>query len=122
MSDFIIPKNRDFDFTLKVIENDSFLAQDLTNMSTATMTIIDASTQESMAVAVVLTVSDATNGIISGSIAAAETNKLNVSRGKVEDNYYLKDGYQASVNITFTDATLAINVFIESIYVSPTGA
>ena len=32
MAEFVIPKGRDFEFTIKVIEADSFIAQDLTDM------------------------------------------------------------------------------------------
>ena len=37
MSDFIVPKNKDYTFTVRVMEKDSFLPQDLTNMVSATI-------------------------------------------------------------------------------------
>ena len=121
MSDFIIPSNKDFEFTLKVMENDSFLPQDLTDMSTATMVLFDKATTTATTVAISLSVVDAVNGIIKGSIAAAETDKLDISRGPKEDDYYLKSLYQGSIGITFTDGTLPINVLVEDVYVAPTG-
>lgn len=237
MSDFIIPKNKDFSFTVKVMEQDSFIAQDLTNMDAATFKVFDKTTQTcvfeqaltipadtvitpaisevpavqnetlvsvatvsdttlyyitvdgtyysytsdtnatsaeiaaglvaSMAVAVVVptdnldgtltlvgpdtnlkpnisvsnnmfyettieadagtagvpevTSENTLDGKLEATIVAAKTNLLDVTRGPLEDNYYLKPGYQATIDVTFTDSTLPVNVLIEKVYVSPTG-
>lgn len=120
MEDFIIPKGSDFTFTIKVIEKDSFLAQDLTNMDTATIEVFKIEDFCKM-FTTTMTVQDALNGILEGTMIAANTATLAVTRGGVEDNYYLKAGYQAHISITFTDATLPITVLLDRVYVSPIG-
>lgn len=122
MSDFVIPKNKDFTFTLKVMERDSFLAQDLTNMSTASMVVFNTETQADTTAVTTLVVVDALNGVLKGTMIASETDKLDVARGPKEDGYYLKSLYQASVEVTFSDSTLPIFVTIDKVYVAPTGA
>ena len=61
------------------------------------------------------------NGRLECTLSAAKTALLNVSRGPAEDGYYLKPGYQGTIDIEFTDGTLPIGVLIDRIYVSPTG-
>jgi len=120
MTDLVIPKGKEFEFTIKVMEKDSFLAQNLENVDTATLTILGIVTQEAVTTTP-LTVLDSSNGVLKGSIPASETSKLTVHRGPAEDGYYLKPGYQASMTVTFTDDTESINVLIERIMVAPTG-
>ncbi len=120
MADFVIPKGKEFSFTIKVIEKDSFLAQDLTNMDTASLEIFGVEASCSM-FTTALTVTDALNGLLEGTIPDTDTATLDVLRGPKEDNYYLKPGYQGTIVVTFTDATLPISVLIEDVYVYPSG-
>jgi len=120
MADFVIPKGQDFEFAIKVIEKDSFLPQDLTNMNTAEFRLIDIKDM-SLVHNSNMTVVDALNGILKGSISSTVTGILSISRGPQEDGYYLKPGYQGSITITFADGTESINVLIEKILVAPTG-
>jgi len=120
MVDFVIPKGETFEFSIKVISKDSFLAQDLTNMNTAVFRLIDIATQ-ALITTIDMTVVDTLNGILKGTIANIETATLNIFRGAAEDGYYLKAGYQGSITITFTDGTESINVLISKILVAPTG-
>jgi len=120
MADFVIPKGETFEFSIRVKDKNSFLAQDLTKMGTATFRLIDIQTQL-LVVSVPMTVVNALNGILKGTIASADTTALKVLRGAVEDGYYLKAGYQGSMTITFTDGTTSINVLISKILVAPTG-
>ena len=121
MADFVIPKGETFEFSIKVIEKDSFLAQDLTNMNSAVFRLIKLD-NSSLVGSYGITVIDALNGILKGSIPSTDTSVLDVNRGPAEDRYYLKPGYQGSITIDFTDGTESINVLIESILVAPTGA
>ena len=121
MADFIIPKGQDFEFSIRVIEKDSFLAQDLTNMDSAVFRLIDIVTQE-LVTSVDMTVVDALNGVLKGTIPSTDTAMLSILRGPAEDGYYLKAGYQGSMTITFTDGTESINVLIDKVLVAPTGA
>jgi len=121
MADFVIPKGETFEFSVRVKDKDSFLAQDLTNMGTAVFRLLDIDTQELM-VTIGMTVIDALNGVLKGTIANTDTAQLLVKRGPAEDGYYLKPGYQGSMTITFTDSTESINVLISKVLVAPTGA
>jgi len=120
MADFVIPKGETFEFSVRVKDKSSFLAQDLTNMGTATFRLIDIKTQ-ALVTTVSMVVVDALNGILKGTIANTDTATLSVLRGAAEDGYYLKAGYQGSMTITFTDGTESINVLISKILVAPTG-
>ncbi len=120
MADFVIPKGQDFEFSIKVIEKDSFLAQDLTNMSTAKFRLIKLD-DSSLVTTIDMVLVDATNGILKGSIANTVTSTLVLDRGSKEDGYYLKPVYQGSMTITFSDGTESINVLIDKILVAPTG-
>ena len=120
MSDFIIPKGKDFAFTIKVIEKDSFLPQDLTNMLSATIDFFSAA-DGCKVHTVTLVVVDALNGVLKGTMPPADTNLFIVDRGAKEDGYYLKANYQGAVTVTFSDTTQAISTLISKVYVSPTG-
>jgi len=119
MADLVIPKGKDYTFTVKVIEKNSFLAQDLTTMTSATMNLIDIVTGANV-VTVTMTVKDAINGLLHGTITAADTGNLTVTRGPKEDGYYLKAGYQGAIEVQFSDID-SINVLIAKVLVSPTG-
>ncbi len=121
MSDFVIPKGSDFTFTVVVKERDSYIAQDLTNMNTASITIFEKADASCIKFTTALTVEDAVNGILKGTLAAVNTDTLTIERGGKVDGYYLKSLYYASIAITFTDATLPITVLIEDVYSSPAG-
>ena len=120
MTDFVIPKGETFEFSVRVKDKNSFLAQDLTNMDTAVFRLIDIKTQ-ALVTTVNMIVVDALNGVLKGTIASVDTATLSVLRGAVEDGYYLKAGYQGSMTITFTDGTESINVLISKVLVAPTG-
>jgi len=120
MADFVIPKGETFEFSVRVKDKDSFLAQDLTNMATAVFRLIDIKTQ-ALVTTVNMTVENALNGVLKGTIGSADTATLNVLRGPAEDGYYLKAGYQGSMTITFTDGTESINVLIDKVLIAPTG-
>jgi len=118
---FTIPKGTDFSFTVTVTQADSFLAQDLTNMSSAVLVVMGLADQLTEFTKN-LTVQDALNGVLAGTILGTDSANMVLSRGAAEDRYYLKPNYQATIDITFSDGTLPIHVLIEEVYVSPTGA
>lgn len=120
MADFVVPKNKDYTFTVNVKEKESFLAQDLTNMSTATIEFILLSTGCPVT-SEVMTVQDALNGILKCTIPAAKTNLLTVIRGSEVDDYYLKPAHQALITITFTDSTPTVFTVLPKVYATPTG-
>ncbi len=119
-NEFTIPKNREFHFTVTVLDQNSFLAQDLTHANSASLTIIRKSDLCTMFTAP-LTVTNAIGGVLSGVIAAVDTDKLDVMRGGVEDGYYLKSGYIGTINITFDDGTSPIDTMEYEVYVAPKG-
>ena len=120
MSEFIVPKNKDYPFTMKVMEKDSFLPQDLTNMATATIEFILLSTSCTVFTAA-MTVLDAINGVLECTLLAADTNLLTVLRGEEVDGYYLKPSHQAIITVTFTDGTPTVFSVLDKVYVTPTG-
>ena len=119
MAEFIIPKGKDYTFTVNVKERDSFLAQDLTNMATANINITLAA-DSCLVYTTAMTVQDAVNGVLKCTMLAAQTNLLTVERGDKVDGYYLKPAHQATIEVTFIDATPAITTLLEKVYASPT--
>jgi hypothetical protein len=61
------------------------------------------------------------NGYLKGTIPALETAELEVSRGGVEDSYYLKSLYQGVIQVNFSDNTLNKTGIVCKIYVVNTG-
>ena len=119
-----IPKGLPYSFIITVIEKDSFLPQDLTNMNVPTSSfklvglsdLCDVTTGT-----VTLTVTDAINGKVQVDLDSTLTDSLTYLRGEAVDNYYLKPVYQGVINIKFTDATPERTAIIEKVYVAPTG-
>ena len=127
MSNFVIPKGKDFDFTIKVMQQDSFLPEDLTDMQVATFSLIKKDTQTYVHTSLTnisLIVVDAINGNLKGSIPGSATVLLDATgRGDKVDNYYLKPLYQGVLEISFTVAsgTPRITTIIDDVYVIATG-
>ena len=119
MANFTIPKNKDYTFTLKVMEKDSFLPQDLTNMSTANIEILLASTGCSVYVTA-MTVLDALNGVLQCTMPLAQTDLLTIERGDKVDGYYLKPAHQATITVTFSDGTPTVFSILDKVYAAPT--
>ena len=118
----MIPKGKDYTFTVKVNEADSFIAQDLTNMLTAKLDILLASTGCSVITAPIdMTVQDAINGVLKCTVLAAETAKLSIDRGDAVDDYYLKPMHQATITVTFSDATPEVFAVLQQVYAVPVG-
>lgn len=61
------------------------------------------------------------NGYLKGTIPALETAVLEVSRGGIEDSYYLKSLYQGVLQVNFSDNTLDKTALVCKIYVVNTG-
>lgn len=118
MAEFIIPKGKDYTFTIKVMEKDSFLPQDLTNMSTAVIDVILASTSCSV-YTTSMTVLDAANGVLTCTMPEAQTALLTSDRGDAVDGYYLKPMHQATITVTFTDATPTVFTILPKVYAAP---
>jgi len=132
MADFIIPKGKAFDFTLRVIEKDSFLAQDVKFFDAVNSTLqfrtyagVCVPTVTSGVVMVQVpddvTASPLTylNGVINVSLSAAYTAQFVPQRGEVVDGAHLKPAYEAVMQLIFTDGTPARTVIIDNVYVIP---
>jgi outer membrane lipopolysaccharide assembly protein LptE/RlpB len=120
MANFTIPNKGDYTFTIKVIEADSFLAQDLTNMTIATLELIKLDTLESVATVTGITLDAdyALNGRVQFTILDATTSALVYARGDKVDDYYNKPTYKALVKVAGTDFT-DISATIDTVYVTP---
>lgn len=131
MADLIIPKGKEFKFNIKVIEKDSFIAQDVANldlvassvkfMNSATLvcinnagTIIELIPDDPLATPVTYL-----NGVISITIPSTITALMEVERGDKVDGYYLKPTYQMIVDLVFTDSTPSRVVVLDKVYVIP---
>lgn len=75
MADFIIPKGKQFEFTVQVMEFESFLPQDLTTMTTADITLVDYSATSDFFGKYDLVTYGATND---GVLAAAEVTTITI--------------------------------------------
>lgn len=123
MAEFIIPKDKPYQFTVRVVAKDSFLAQDLTDMDTATFELIDYNTSclyDSPIVGVVQ--NDPLDGVLKFSLTDVYTGGLLTDRGPKVDGYYMKPTYQGVVTISFTDPLIENRVtIIQKVHVTPTG-
>ena len=122
MSDFIIPKGKEYKFTVRVIEKDSFLPQDLATMTSVTVELINRSTGCAVddTTPIAVTVLDALNGMLTVTMPAAYTALLEVERGDKVDGYYLKPVYQCIITVKFSDIPDILSI-IDKVYVTPTG-
>jgi hypothetical protein len=67
---------------------------------------------------------NALNGMLEGKLSATQTKDLVPLRGPIEDGYYLKSGYTATIEVKFEESSNIPNIVtvIEDVYVTPTGA
>ena len=100
--DFTIPKGSDFDFTIEVKNDDGIGAKDLTTFSNGTFTVYETATGV-VVTTVAVSVLDALNGIIAGTIPAATTSLLEVLRGDEVDDFYLKSYLEGFLKVEFSD-------------------
>ena len=131
MADLIIPKGKEFKFNIKVIEKDSFIAQDVANlnlsassikfMNSATLACID-----NTGILIELVPDDPLaipltylNGVIGVTIPNTVTALMEVERGDKVDGYYLKPTYQMIIDLVFTDDTPNRVVVLDKVYVIP---
>jgi hypothetical protein len=131
MADFVVPKGKEFRFSIKVVEKDSFISEDITNLDTVnssikfmkpdTMVCID-----NTGIVIEKVPDDSTanpltylNGIVGVTIPSTITALMEIERGDKVDNYYLKPTYQMIVDLVFTDATPSRVVVLDKVYVTP---
>lgn len=130
MADFIIPQGKEFKFTIKVIEKDSFLAQDVESFDDVNSSVQFRSyTTQSCVIQnageVTMTkIADATGtyrgGYIEVVLGAAYTTRMVPRRGDIVDGLYLKPAYEAIFTIAFTDPTVNTRtVLVDNIYAVP---
>ncbi len=123
MSDFIIPKGKEFKFNIRVIEKDSFIAQDITNLSVSSSSVKFMNPATSVCLGstgiTIEKVPDYANGVITVTIPATITSLMTVNRGEEVDGYYLKPTYQMIVELVFTDSTPDRVVVLDKVYVVP---
>ena len=131
MSDFIIPKGKEFRFNIKVIEKDSFIAQDVTNLDTVNSSVkfINPATLVCLTNAgiVIEKIADDPlaipltyrNGMIGVTVPSSITELMVIDRGDKVDGYYLKPTYQMIIDLVFTDATPNRVVVLDKVYVVP---
>ena len=119
MASLTIIKNKAYEFTVYVKEEDSFTAQDLTDFSSSTMTIISYAAVPETIGTISLTVLDSANGVLKGTIPATITGLMASVRGDEVDGFYLKPAYQGLLSIVFSGDTTDRNVLIDKIYVTP---
>ena len=131
MADLIIPKGKEFKFNIKVIEKDSFIAQDVTNLNLSassvkfmnsstltcinnTGTLIEIIPDDPLANPLTYL-----NGVVSVTIPNTVTALMEIERGDKVDGYYLKPTYQMVVELVFTDDTPSRVVVLDKVYVIP---
>jgi hypothetical protein len=131
MADFVVPKGKEFRFNIKVIEKDSFIPEDVTNLDTinssikfmnsATMACIDNTgiTIEKVPDDPLADPLTYLNGIVGITVPSTITNLMVIERGDKVDNYYLKPTYQMIVDLVFTDSTPSRVVVLDKVYVVP---
>lgn len=129
MADLVIPKGKEFRFNVKVIEKDSFIAQDVANldlvassikfMNSATLVcinntgiVIELIPDDPLAIPLTYL-----NGVIGVTVPSTVTELMEMERGDKVDGYYLKPTYQMIIDLVFTDDTPSRVVVLDKVYV-----
>ena len=129
MADLIMPKGKEFRFNVKVIEKDSFIAQDVANldlvassikfMNSATLVcinntgiVIELIPDDPLAVPLTYL-----NGVIGVTVPSTVTELMEMERGDKVDGYYLKPTYQMIIDLVFTDDTPSRVAVLDKVYV-----
>ena len=129
MADLIMPKGKEFRFNIKVIEKDSFIAQDVSNldlgassikfMNSATLVcinnpgiVIELIPDDPLAVPLTYL-----NGVIGVTVPNTVTELMEMERGDKVDGYYLKPTYQMIIDLVFTDDTPSRVAVLDKVYV-----
>jgi len=116
-----IPIGRDYTFTLKVLEPDSFLPLDVTGY-TGIMNIYKRADDTNLTTITLSPVpTTAQDGYMTGTVSGSDTISVVPIKGSAADDYYVKDEYAGFISITKSGAP-NINVTIERITFMPTGA
>ena len=132
MADLIVPKGKEFKFNVKVIEKDSFIAQDVTNLNLITSSVKFMNSATMLCIASAGTIIELIpddpledpltylNGMIGVTIPSTVTTLMVSERGDKVDGYYLKPTYQMIIDLVFTDDTPNRVVMLDKVYVMPT--
>ena len=124
-----MPKGKEFRFNVKVIERDSFIAQDVANldlvassikfMNSATLVcinntgiVIELIPDDPLAVPLTYL-----NGVIGVTVPSTVTELMEMERGDKVDGYYLKPTYQMIIDLVFTDDTPSRVAVLDKVYV-----
>ena len=131
MADLIVPKGKEFKFNIKVIEKDSFIAQDVANLnlSASSVKFMDSATLaciNNTGTLIEIIPDDPLanpltylNGVVGVTIPNTVTALMEIERGDKVDGYYLKPTYQMVVELVFTDTTPSRVVVLDKVYVIP---
>ena len=132
MANLIIPKGKEFKFNIKVIEKDSFIAQDVANLnlSASSVKFMDSATLaciNNTGTLIEIIPDDPLanpltyfNGVVGVTIPSTVTTLMVSERGDKVDGYYLKPTYQMIIELVFTDGTPSRVVILDKVYVIPT--
>jgi len=134
MADFIIPQGREFQFTLKIMEKETFLTQDVETFDPAESSVQfrELATMDCVAVAAGEVVMEKLpdddtavpltyrGGRVKVTLADTLTAKMSPERGEKVDGYYLKPTYEGIITVGFTDPEIPTRtVLLEEVYVVP---
>lgn len=135
MANLRIPQGKDYKFFVTVLEKDSYLPKDLTNMDTvnsyfelvalSSLIRVFGSSTIARIPDKKINVNDPDtflNGRLSVMIPSTISSNLDYERGEKVDGYYLKPTYQGLLSVQFTDGTAEIISIIPDVYIVPTGA
>ena len=130
MSDFIVPKGREYTFTVKILDKESFLPKDLATMSAMTVDFISNDVDpvsnptgckvDDTGNEISYTVVNALNGLVKVTVPAGFTNLLEGERGDKVDGYYLKPVYKCVITVKFSDDSDILSI-IDKVYVQTVG-
>jgi len=116
MTNITIPTGLEYVFTLRVLQRDSFLPQNLAHLDPQYSSLVIKKTEDGETMFVIpVIVQDAQKGIVMCRMTATNTQRLQVERGDKVDGYYSKPLYKGILQIYFTDNTVAITSIIENI-------
>jgi hypothetical protein len=116
-----IPIGKNYTFTIKVLEPDSFLPLDVTGY-TGTFSVFKQvdDTQVISPISLIPVVGDEANGLMKGTVSGSATSGIDISKGEPADGYYTRVKHAGFMSIV-KNGEPDVNVSIDRIRFVPTG-
>ena len=115
-----IPIGRDYNFTIRVIEPDSFIPLDVTGYTAYMNVYTKANDTNVVSLTLYPVAGEELNGLMEGTINGVDTIGIPVDRASAADRFFIKSSYSGFISVTKSGEP-DINVTIPDVTFIPTG-